>query len=380
MNQTLNNRIGLVVLMTVIVSMLALLGQPVSAQEISNVQNRIYGGDSLEQRRMDFKAFEIQGKGQTWSLEGVKALEKKYRSKYSERKDTVIGSELCSRMVYEQTEKGQQIVGMQDNLSRISYDMPETWLRFPMKQGDSISGYFSGSGLYCDRMFMRRFGTYMTKADSVGKLILPDGKALYGVIRVHTERRVGAVYGDKDTLRKALPRFTADSIVRHMATDTLKVREDVYRWYAGGYRYPILEARVTTLRDKPIEQLLFYCIPEEQELLASNDVNKAVREAIARAGESSQSEEQAASRHGRAFEYGITQNENGVTIRYQAEGNPRIVALLANSQGYVYQRKEAGGTSGSGSIDLSTSGLRRGQYVVYLNVDGKAYAEKLNVK
>lgn len=101
-------------------------------------------------------------------------------------------------------------------------------------------------------MFMRCFGAYMTKADSVGKLILPKGDTLRSVMRLHTERYVSAVYADKDTLRKKVPTFTVDSIVRHMAADSLMVREDLYRWYAAGYRYPILEAKVTTLKDKPM--------------------------------------------------------------------------------------------------------------------------------
>ena len=248
---------------------------------------------------------------------------------------------------------------MQDNLFRISYDMPEELLRFPMKQGDSISGYFNGTGLYCDLLTMRRFGTFLTKADSVGKMILPDGETLYGVMRLHTERQVNAIYADKDSMM---------------------FKEDVYRWYATGYRYPILEAKVTTLQDKPIEQLLFYCLPEEQELLASNDVNKDIRDAVAKAGEVAQSENEAKTRGEDDFKYEIDQDDHSVTIHYQTDHHEKISALLANNQGYVYQRQKRNGQKESGTITISTNGLRRGQYVLYLNVDGKGYAEKINVK
>lgn len=352
---------------------------PAYAQEISFEQNGIYGKDSLEQRRMDFGEFDILGKEHVWSLEGMKADKKRFKSEYYERNDTMIGRELSCRMIYNQTKEYIKVIGTQDYLSRISYDMPEEWLRFPMKQGDSICGYFNGTGLYCDRLFMRRFGAYMTKADSVGKLILPKGDTLHGVMRLHTERYVSAVYADKDTLRKAVPTFTVDSIVKHMAADSLMVREDLYRWYAAGYRYPILEAKVTTLKDKPIEQLLFYCLPEEQELLASNDVNKDIREAVARSGEN-QKEDSAKTRNEGDFRYKITQDENGVTIDYLSDGHEKIVALLASNQGYVYKRLEKSGKTGSGKIDISTNGLRRGQYVVYLNIDGQSYAEKVHVK
>ena len=58
-------------------------------------------------------------------------------------------------------------------------------------------------------------------------------------------------------------------------------------------------------------------------------------------------------------------------------GNEHVWSLAGI---YVYQRQEKSGQTGSGRIDISTSGLRRGQYVVSLNVDGKSYAEKVSVR
>lgn len=242
-----------------------------------------------------------------------------------------------------------------------------------------VTRYFHGIGLYCGELFMRRFGTYQTKADSTGKLILPDGETLNGIMRLHTERYVSAVYGDKDTLRKGVPTYTVDSIIKRMAVDTLKLHENHYRWFAAGYRYPILEARVISFKDKPIEELLFYCLPEEQERLASNDVNKEVREAVARA-EESQNDGETQTRGEEDFRYEVSQNDYGISIRYQAEHYEKITALLTNNQGIVYQRQEKTGQAGSGQIIFNTSGLRRGQYIVYLNVDGTGYAEKFSVK
>ena len=353
---------------------------PTFGQDINFVQNTIYNGDSLVQRKMNLKEFDVQGKDRTWSLKGIKADKKEYRSRFLENEGTVIGMEPCSRMTYEQTKDDLKVTATEDNLTRISYDMPEEWLHFPMKQGDSISGYFHGIGLYCGELFMRRFGTYQTKADSTGKLILPNGETLNGIMRLHTERSISAVYANKDTLRKEVPTYTVDSIIKRMATDTLMLHEDHYRWYAAGYRYPIVEAKVITLKDKPIEELLFYCLPEEQERLASNEVNKAVREAVARAEEESLAGDEAKTRGVDGFSYEISQNDYSVTVRYQADHYEKITALLTNNQGIVYQRLEKTGLAGSGQIEFNTSGLRRGQYIIYLNVDGMGYAEKFSVK
>ena len=45
-----------------------------------------------------------------------------------------------------------------------------------------------------------------------------------------------------DTMQYKIPVFTVDSIVQNLALDSAKLREDVYCWYAEGFRYPILEA------------------------------------------------------------------------------------------------------------------------------------------
>ena len=56
------------------------------------------------------------------------------------------------------------------------------------------------------------------------------------------------------------------------------------------------------------------------------------------------------------------------------------MALVANSQGYVYKRAEQDCPAGSGQIPLDCTGLRKGQYIIYINADGEKYAEKVNLK
>ena len=229
-----------------------------------------------------------------------------------------------------------------------------------MKQGDSIAGQFSGHGVYCEQIPMQRYGTYITKTDSIGKIVLPNGKEIRGVIRVHTERLINQNYGDK-------------------LVDRTELQEDVYRWFADGYRYPILEAFVNTKDKKVIEQFLFYNDPEGQELLASNDVNKPVRDTIAHTSESDSYHKKTRNEdHG--FKYDISLNGQEITITYQTGEPIKIIALLANNQGYVYQRLERIVESNTGTINISTNTLRRGQYVVHLNVNGKSYSEKINIK
>jgi hypothetical protein len=42
-------------------------------------------------------------------------------------------------------------------------------------------------------LITRRYGTYKTKADAAGKIVLPQGDTLRNVLRLHTERYVGTI-------------------------------------------------------------------------------------------------------------------------------------------------------------------------------------------
>lgn len=358
----------------------------ISGQQINQSNNRYRGNDVLEKKQVTVKGFDLNSKSSVWNLEEARLSEETYNAEYSTETDTLMAVERGNRMYYSQDRGPVSIVGSENFMELMSYDMPETWLQFPMQVGDSVTGYFNASGPYCERFFMRRYGTYKTKADALGKLVLPQGDTLRNVIRLHTERYVGTITVPIDTMLSRIPAFTVDSIVRHLAPDTAKVREDEYRWYAEGYRYPILEAKTLSYCDSLLTEEMYYCPPEMQRELAYDEENEAIR---ARQVEEEQarlrgtgSEDPANSRGNGGFTYDLSQDDGSgrVNINYSADHDVRIVALVANSQGYVYKRTEQDCPAGSGLIHLDCTGLRKGQYIIYINVDGEKYAEKVNLK
>lgn len=214
----------------------------ISGQQISQSNNRYRGNDALEKKQVTVIGFDLNSNNSVWSLEDAELSKATYQAEYTAETDTLMAVERGSRTYYHQDRSAVSIIGSENVQELISYDMPETWLRFPMHVGDSVCGYFNGTGKYCDKLFMRRFGTYKTKADAIGKMVLSGGDTLSDVTRLHTERYVGTVMAPIDTMECRIPAFTTDSIIKHLAADTIQFREDVYRWYAEGYRYPVLEA------------------------------------------------------------------------------------------------------------------------------------------
>ena len=259
-------------LITTIISFVVCLS--ISGQQISQSNNCYRGSDVLEKKQFTIKGFDLNSKNSVWSLEDAEFSKATCKAEYTMETDTLMAVERGNRSYYHQDRSTVSIIGSENVQELISYDMPETWLLFPMQRGDSVCGYFNGAGTYCDKLFMRRFGTYKTIADAAGKMVLPDGDTLRNVTRLHTERYVGTVMAPIDTMECRIPVFTTDSIVKHLAADTVHFREDVYRWYAEGYRYPVLEAMTLSRGKEKLAEEMFYCPPDIQEQLVLDEENK----------------------------------------------------------------------------------------------------------
>ena len=140
----------------------------IHGQQINQSNNRYRSYDVLEKKQVSVKGFDLNSKNGVWSLEDAELSEDTYNAEYTNETDTMMAVEQGNRTYYSQGRGSVSIIGSENFMELISYDMPETWLTFPMQMGDSVCGYFNGSGPYCERFFLRRYGTYKTKADAVG--------------------------------------------------------------------------------------------------------------------------------------------------------------------------------------------------------------------
>ena len=343
-----------------------------NGQQVSKLNNHYRNGDVLEKRQVSVEGFDLNGKNGVWSLEDAELSKKSSSTEYTAEADTMMMVERSNRTYFHLENGLVSIIGSENAQELISYDMPETWLKFPMQMGDSTSGYFNGTGRYCDHLFMRRFGTYKTKADAVGKLVLPESDTLRNVIRLHTERYVGTIVTPIDTIKTDIPVFTVDSIVTHMIPDSAKVREDIYRWYAEGYRYPVLEATTLHVGSTALSKEVFYFAPEMQEQLALDEENKRIHKQIA--------DQQAAWNQGDNTSNSAQQpiSINDVTVNgqtavaiFKLAEDADVKGLVCTISGMVLrQQSQHFGANTNCQMELDCSGLRKGEYVLYLNTNG----------
>ena len=74
--------------MRTIISILLIIScLSICGQEINHMQNTFYNRDSLVLRKMNLKEFNVQGKDHTWSLKGIEADKKEYRSRFLEKRN-----------------------------------------------------------------------------------------------------------------------------------------------------------------------------------------------------------------------------------------------------------------------------------------------------
>ncbi len=261
------------------------------------------------------------------------------------------------------------LLGFENNQTRLSYILPVAYLRFPFQYGDSIGGRYEAFGTYCDREALHVGGRYKSVADGTGTLILPDGDTLKNVLRVRT------YCSGKDMIS-----LRGDSVRR--AGSSIQVIRETLRWYVPGYRYPILEVRnIRSLSsDGSRYTMAFYCPPEEQQYLPFDEANRKVREEL-RYGDDG--EKTTGGMQQENITYRVTNDREARRLRvdYELQESASLEFILADSRGIVHRTLSRNDAAGTGyTADISYGGLMRGQYVLYICVNGIRHAEKFNVQ
>ena len=169
----------------------------------------------------------------------------------SDTLSALMSIENSSRRYFRVEENGMLLVGDENKLSKCNYDMPEKWLPCIFLSQDSIYGLFNGIGIYCKRLPYRKFGDYQAKIVGYDQIVF-NGDTLNDVSRLLTSRRY---------------------VIKYLSQDT----EIELRWYAKGYRYPILE-HYTLKNERGILQnsYTFFCSIGEQNSMPDTE-NEAIR-------------------------------------------------------------------------------------------------------
>lgn len=362
---------------------LTLLSLTANAQNIQGSYQPKADGQ-VSKQQVAYTAADTTGQNLVWDLSELELPKRKYTASYTEeesRKDIVIGTEQRTRSYYRSTQDCVMLCGYENNLTKVEYDRPELLLHMPLTYGSRHDGLFHGTMAYCERMFMRVYGSCQVTVDGTGCMVLPSGDTLRHVSRVHIRKLTAQQHYPHITTGRELKAYvdslpyTTDSILRHLATDSLLTETHTYRWYATGYRYPILECNTIGHRNgKSCYTAAYYCSPEEQEATFDEE-NAQIRNLLAEADKNNgnhQDGDNKTPNNSPIQDVQISVNGSMMTVSYSLTADATVKALVCDISGIVYQQKSQAGKAGDDcQMTIHCDGLRHGQYVLYLNVNGQ---------
>ena len=248
-------------------------------------------------------------------------------------------------------------------LQQTWYVKPLLRMHYPLEYGDTISRPFKGYGKYCGDHYFKEQGLSTVISDATGSLVVGENDTIHNVLRVYT-----------------LKSYSLCMDLNAAALDTASLRqviEERYEWYASGCRYPVLETITSTsyhnLNALGTTRKAWCCLPSEQ-LMLNDSVNREVQrqDSIALA------EKELAEKD--IIHYTVSVSNGRVTLGYSLDADAHIVTMLADVFGMVYRRSDWTQVQGVGySRDTDCTGLRRGTYIFYINVNGRIYSEKVSL-
>ena len=335
------------------------------------------------------------GQDAVWDFRDLTMSERKFIVKYSEWNDSIVAeTERGTRFYYQSTPTALLLYGYENNTTCVSYDHPELILNLPLEYGKKWQRFFHGTAIHGDKVFMRQFGSSSVEVDGTGVMLLPEGDTLRFVSRVHIQETAVEQHfpmiSTAENLRAmtdSISPFTEDSIRQHLVKDSLLTETNIYRWYAVGYRYPIMEMITVGAKGAaPHYTFASYCAPDEQNTIDDSE-NEDIRKWLAQIdhlnyGAISKNSSSSASIANNSLIKNVGVNVSGpvVHVCYDLTAEATVKVLLCNVQGMVLRQSSRHDSSGTGyELQLNSVGLSHGQYVLYLNVDGEIISHTVNI-
>lgn len=359
------------------------------AQNTSGAYQLVPGAE-VEKQRIVFPEIAEAGQGILWDFREIEPVEEDYIVAYDSAQycgiDHVIGgTEQHSRYYYRSGNDFISFWGYENKQTKVCYDRPEPILHMPLVYGERYDGQFHGSLTYCERAFMRVFGTCQVEVTGTGSILLPGGDTLRHVSLVHTHKRsayqqyphISTEKELKNYVDSIMP-FSNDSIRQHLATDSLQSVTDTYRWYAAGYRYPILEAITANfIGEQPQAIAAYYCAPEVQAEI-DDEENEEIRRQLASASHSSTSDGDGSANDNTPADslplenVDVSVSGKTISVSFDLTSDTTVRALICNVLGVVFKQESQTGHAGEHyQMNVYCGGLSAGNYVLHLQVDGK---------
>lgn len=333
---------------------------------LTKATNLMRNADTVNYQSMEYSYQRDNGKDAVWDFSDIDGLDEEYPlsfvidtlGNYMMEDDNGLSTYSLFSDLLKRTRE-------ENRLQRIVYHQPKLAMKYPLQYGDSLSLPFSGAGTYCGDHHIRVSGQVNIQADGLGTLILPRLDTLHNALRVYT--------------------LTSTSIAMDMdsiSLDTARIRQEIaerYDWYVRGYRYPLYGTVLRTSYSglTPVaKRQCAYSLQPDGLLYASADV---ANDSILHNDSISRDKQARAEKN--IIHYTVDVYGSTVSLNYTLDEDASVTSLVSSVMGIIYRQNRRNSKAGEGgTIQFDCSGLRRGQYILYINVNGKVYNEKVNLE
>lgn len=370
----------------------------VSAYYINQEYNAPRNGDVLKAEELVRIPVTTIGNDVTWDFSDLSVDCSDISIRYIKLNDSVMvrckGKEMSYFAIYG------------DSISQTEYCTPDKRLEiirpellavFPMGYTSCVADYFYSEGIIDGSHYMRQAGNSCTAIEAKGRLITPDCDSLRHVLLSH-RYRVGTTYISPDFSKSFLNNrdnlmLSNDSILEWMSSDTITHSIDTYRWYAQGYRYPVIEQNIVRtyynqVQVDSVSQTLYFSPNMQEEDLAEDELNDSLR--IANRNEPWDFNRPVDNRNGGYQEENLgflTQGnvcslspilvDNSTTLFYNCESPTTIEVRIYNMCGALMSCCINNVSDSHGSLCINTAQLHQGEYIVNAKIGNEVFSFKI---
>ena len=320
--------------------------------------------DSLQKNRIRYFSPDQGGRNVVWDFSSKLVSKESSQVKMIEDSTGVLSVIEPGKVSYYRTTPDSLLLfGSETPLEKREYARDKIFKLFPLEYGDSIIKNFRCEGMYCGNHPFREVGTTTIKVDGEGSIVLAENDTIRGVRRVHT-----------------IDSYSICMDIDSAALDTAKLTQVIderYEWYLPDTQYPIIENMTSTTYlnmdiigttkyaycNLPEDQVDYYITPEDED--ETGDL------------EDSYEEEQPTLD---IIHYEVKTQGKTINITYSLDEDATITTIVASYIGLLCMSNQWTQNAGQGySVQIDCSGLHPGIYILYINVNGKVYSEKVKL-
>ncbi|MBD5254808.1 MAG: hypothetical protein HDS53_01840 [Barnesiella sp.] len=336
--------------------------------------NGLRPGDSMKLRQIEFVDTVSAGEYRIWDLSGLESrrVHRLTISSLSADEDTLSCVVDRTRYIFSVSGDTIKYEGFENNLSDIKADRAENVLIFPIQLNNIFTCEFSGSGRYADHLRQQMKTQCRSCADASGTLITPEGDTIPNVLRLRTVRNIRDRY---------IPLNVAE---RENRADSVSLREINSRFYAEGYRYPLLIcSSIYSGDDGKLISSKAYSLSSTEMASLDDPVNDEARREIsdlAKNGQNPDGRDNGNHSETSKIDYTLRQDKSTatMTIDFTVTENTAVAFVLADIYGIVYSSETHNAAAGeSYSVTFDYGKLPySAAYGINITVGQEVHSEK----